>query len=134
MAAFAGLALLAAGVIAGLAYFPTVSLVGAVALPSMLLGCGISWLASCAGAVPVALAVAGRSGNAGQAGNATNAVLGGTAVRFLTALVLAAPLAFASGIDRRVLIACLAASYLLMLPLDTYFAVWTLKRYQGDGA
>lgn len=134
MAAFAGLALLTAGAIAGLAYFPTVSLMGTVALPSMLLGCGISWLASCAGAVPVALAVTGHADGTKQAGNTANAVLGGTAVRFMTALVLAAPLAFASGIDRRVLFACLAASYLLMLPLDTYFAVWTLKRCQGSGA
>ncbi len=60
--------------------------------------------------------------------NSGTVVLGGTALRFLTALVLAAPAVFVPGIDKRVLVVCLAASYMLMLPIDAYFAVRTLQR------
>lgn len=126
MAMFVALALVAAGVIAGLAYFPTVRLAGSGALPAMLLGCGISWLASCVGAVPVAWAVGNRAWNSGTV------VLGGTALRFLTALVLATPAVFVPGIDKRVLLVCLAVSYMLMLPIDAYFAVRTLQRREED--
>lgn len=90
--------------------------------PSVVAGCGVSWLASCAGAIPVALAVSARSPQS------FNAILGSTAARFLVVLVLVVPLTFCGWFDRVALVGSTAGSYLLMLLLDTVYAVRAIKR------
>ena len=90
--------------------------------PSVLAGCGVSWVASCAGAIPVAMAVSARSAQT------FNAILGSTAARFLVVLVLVVPLTYCGWFDRVTLVGSTAGSYLLMLLLDTVLAVRVIKR------
>ena len=121
-AAFVGVALATATGIAGLAYFPVVRMMDGDATSSLLIGCGISWIASCIGAVPVALALAAKSRQTGTA------ILGATVIRFLTALVLVAPLALSGWFHQTTLVLCVGVSYVLMLPVDTLYAIHLMKR------
>lgn len=121
-AAFVGVTLVVTAGIIALAYVPVVRLAGVSARTAMLAGCGTSWLASCVGAIPVALAVGSR-----QQGSATP-ILAMTAVRFVAVLILTVPLALSGWFDRTVLVVCIGVSYLLMLPVDTLLAVRMMKR------
>ncbi len=119
-ALFAGTALIPAVVVAGVgiaAVDRSRDTVGAV-----LAGCGASWLASCVGAVPVALAMS----SAPQ--RAVNAVLASTAIRFIVVLALAAPLLFGGWFPRTPLVVCLVASYIMILLTDSLLAVRMVGR------
>ncbi len=121
-AVFAGVALVSAVVLAAIGCALVAGMSTEAGCRSVLAGCGISLLASCAGAIPVSLAVVGRSDQP------ANAILGSTAIRFLVVLALVAPAAMSGWFDRRVLVASVGVSYLLMLLLDTAFAVRAMKR------
>jgi hypothetical protein len=82
-----------------------------------------SWIASLAGAVPLALALST------EPNRAVNAALASTAVRFLVVLALAAPLLLGGWFPQPTFVAALAASYLLMLLVDSLVAVRMIRRY-----
>ena len=93
----------------------------------MLVGCGVSWLASCVGALTVASACAGGSGNASLA------LLASTVLRMFAALGLTAPLVLSGWFDNGVLVVWICVSYLLTLAVDTLVAVRMTKRvYEND--
>lgn len=114
---FASVALGSTLAIAGLGFVPTNRLAGVDGIVPMSVGCAVSWVASCAAAAPLALA---RS--QGQA-QLASAVLLSTAIRFVVALVLVVPLALCGWFDRTVFVVWVAISYLLLLLVDTVFAV-----------
>jgi hypothetical protein len=118
---FVGLAAAAAAGIALLAYLPIQHWSRGQGLSSLAAGCGISFLASCAGALPIAWAYANGGSNPAQA------VLLATAIRFGTALLLVIPTVLVWE-HRAELAVCTGVSYLLMLPLDSACAVRALKR------
>ena len=121
-AKFAGAALLSAAVVAGIGYFPTVRVAGHEAVWAMIAGCAVSWLASCLGAIPVALAMSARSRQTGQA------ILASTALRFLVVLLLVVPLALSGWFERTVLVLWVSISYLVLLVVDTAFAIRCMRR------
>lgn len=90
---------------------------------AVLSAVGSSFVASVAGAVPIALAVST------DPKRAVNAALGSTAVRFLVILALAAPLLLGNWFPRTTFVAALAASYLMMLLVDSLTAVRMIRRY-----
>ncbi len=122
-ATFAGVGLTAATIVAGVGW----TLVGPTraGLEAVLAGCAASWLASCVGAVPVALTIT----TAPQ--RAPNAVLAATALRFLVVLALAAPLLVGNWFPRTTLVVSLVASYMLILLTDSLLAVRMIRRYSG---
>ncbi len=121
-AAAIGVALAVVTLIGAIGYWPTLRLGGRGAVPAMAVGCAISWIASCVGAVPLAWATARRS--AQQA----NAILVSTGVRFLTVLALVVPAVFSGWLDRTPLVIWVAISYLLLLVVDTMFAIRLTNR------
>lgn len=90
---------------------------------AVLAGVAASWVASLAGAVPVALALST------EPKRAVNAALASTAVRFLVVLALAAPLLLGGWFPRTTFAAALAGSYLMMLLVDSLMAVRMIRRY-----
>jgi len=84
---------------------------------------GSSFVASVAGAVPLALAIST------EPKQAVNAALGSTAVRFLVILALAAPLLLGGWFPRNTFVAALAASYLMMLLVDSLMAVRMIRKH-----
>lgn len=119
---FVGVATAANAVIVGLGYLPTIRVAGQEAFWSMVAGCGVSWAASCLGAVPVALAVSEGASERPQA------IMAAMGIRFVAVLVLVAPLVFSGWFERNVFVFWVGISYLLLLPLDTVFAVKMMKR------
>lgn len=124
-AVFVGIGFATALVVAALGYFPTVRLRGGEGAAAMAAGCGVSWIASCIGALPTAAALSSRPKQA------ATAVLASTTIRFVTALVLVVPLVFSGWFDRTVLVLFVAVSYLMMLIADTLLAVRFIGRADG---
>ncbi|MBI4717747.1 MAG: hypothetical protein HY763_08090 [Planctomycetes bacterium] len=123
--AFSGFALASlvlAGVLAAAGAVPTLRVVGRSGLSALVAGCLVSWLASCAGAVPVARAIAW------DPLHAVNSMLAATMTRFLTVLVLIVPAVFSGWWDRTVLVFAAAGSYVVLLAADTGFALSMIKR------
>lgn len=119
---FVGVGLGTALLVAALGYFPTIRLTGSGGAAALAVGCGVSWIASCVGAVPTAAALSSRPKQA------ATAVLASTMVRFVTAIVLVVPLVLSGWFDRTVLVLFVAVSYLMMLLVDTLLAVWIIRR------
>ena len=109
-------------VIAGAGYFPTVKLAGSGHIAAMIAGCTVSWIASCAGAVPLARALSGASSET------ATAILASTTIRFFVVLALVAPLTLSGWFDRVVFVVWVAISYLLLLAVDTCYVVRLMKR------
>ena len=103
-------------------YFPMKRIEGIPGVMAMIAGCGISWMASCAGAIPVALAASRNS----MSGSAT-AILASTAVRFVTALALVAPLALSGLVERTPMVMWVGISYLVLLLVDTLVSIRVLR-------
>ena len=91
-----------------------------------LLGCGISWLAGCIGAVPVARALAKDAARVGTA------ILASTVVRFVTVLALVAPTVLTRDSSRVALVCWVGVSYLAMLAVDTLLAISLMRRFSGN--
>ncbi len=117
---FVALATVAGTVVAGLGYVPTVKMAGDAAIWSMMAGCGVSWAASCVGAIPLALV-------SSRGTDSATAVLASTGVRFLVVLLLVVPLVFSGWLTKNVFVFWVGVSYLLMLFVDTTFALRLVK-------
>lgn len=116
-----GATLLGSVALAALGYVPTVRMAGSGAVSSMLAGCGVSWLAGCLGALPIARTASQRMDQAGQA------ILLGTAVRFGAVLLLVVPVVFSGLVDRKVFVIWVAVSYMLLLAIETPLAVRAVR-------
>lgn len=109
---------LAAGGLTGLlGYLPTKQLAGVHSLGDMWVGIAISVIASLVGALPVAAA------DPEDKVKFPLAVLMSTALRFLVVLTLALSLALSGLLDHRVMLVWVAISYLVLLLIDTIYAV-----------
>ena len=117
LAALVGLTLvlLAAG------YLPTHSIAGEAALPAMLLACGVSFVGSAVGGLPIAMARAG--GMEGLKRFTASMVL-----RLLVVAALAGAVIWFLGPERKPFLLWLAISYLVLLAADTGFAQTVLRR------
>lgn len=126
-ATFVGLALITAAGVAGLGWVATAGHRERVDGWSIAAGCGVSWLASCIGAVPVAKALSS------EPQRMATAILAATAIRFVGVLILLIPLVFSGWFDRTVLVMSVGVSYLIMLFIDTLLATAMMKRVFKEG-
>ena len=124
----AGVGVLAAAALAGLGYFPTARVAGTEAVRSMLAGCGVSLVASLMGAIPLAWVWTGR------VSHSASAILASVALRFLTMLLLVAPLVLSGWVDRIVFVVWAGISYLVMLIVDTLMAIRAIKKVAEAGS
>lgn len=115
---FSGWALAAATAAALLGYLPTLRLGGRGAIPAMIAGCAVGFLASLAGGVPVALGR--RSPEPTVRATAATAAM---AVRFGVVLALGLAAALSGLFERGPLLVWIAVSYLALLVVDTWYAV-----------
>ena len=100
-----------------LGYVPTVRIAGSDAVAAMLAGCGASWLASCLAVAPLAAV------RVQEQRQVAPAVLLSTGIRFIAVLVLVVPLTLSGWFEQTVLVVWVGISYLLLLLIDTAFAV-----------
>ncbi len=114
---FVAVALGVTAALVGVGYWPTKNLGGAEAVPSMLAGCGVSVLGSIIGGIPIARARGGRPQNM------LTTVLMSTAVRLAIVMVLAVAAAWSGFFQRGPLLIWVAISYMILLVVDTIFAV-----------
>ena len=103
--------------VAAVGYLPTKRMGGSSAVPAMLAGCLVSLAASVIGSIPLVV------GLHGPARNRANAILLSTALRLAVVLVLALAVALSGWFDRTPLLIWLAISYVLLLLVDTVYAV-----------
>jgi hypothetical protein len=115
---FSGWALAAATGAALLGYLPTLHLGGEGALPAMIAGCAVGFLASLAGGVPVALAR-----RSSQPTVRSQAAMASMAVRFGVVLALGLAVALSGLFERGPLLVWIAISYMALLVVDTWYAV-----------
>ena len=115
---FSGWALAAATGAALLGYLPTLRLGGEGALPAMIAGCAVGFLASLAGGVPVALAR-----RSPQPAVRSQALMASMAVRFGVVLALGLAAALSGLFERGPLLVWIAVSYMALLVVDTWYAV-----------
>ncbi len=108
-----------------LGYMPTVAVAGRDTLPGMVAGIAVSLVAGILGAIPVGLAVSRTPQKAPQA------VMLSTALRFAVVLALAAALILSGRVDRVVAAVWIGISYLVMLAVDTVFAVRAVAAVRG---
>jgi hypothetical protein len=111
------LAMIVAVMTAAIGYYPTTRIGGRGAVVGMLAGCAISLIGSFVGSIPIVLALHGPARRMPQA------VLTSTALRFLVVLLLALSAALSGWFDRAPLLVWVAISYVLLLAVDTVFAV-----------
>lgn len=116
-----GAALVCGLLLSGIGYFPTVHLRGDGAVGAMLVGCAVSWVASCVGAIPLARALSGRVAQPAMV------VMVSMLARFVTVLFLVVPLVLWERWDRTVLVFWVAVSYLVYLLPDTLLGVHAVK-------
>lgn len=115
---FSGWALAAATGAALLGYLPTLRLGGEGALPAMIAGCAVGFLASLAGGVPVALAR-----RSPQPAGRSQAAMASMAVRFGVVLALGLAATLSGLFERGPLLVWIAVSYMALLVVDTWYAV-----------
>jgi hypothetical protein len=107
-------------------YPATIRIGGPEAVSGLFIGCGISLVASWIGAVPLGLMT--RRPGTDQAA----AVLGASVLRFFVVLGLAL-LAVAGGwCHRASLLIWVAASYMVLLVVDTFYAVKATRAVRGS--
>ncbi len=123
LAALVGLTL----VLLAVGYLPTRSLGGEAALPAMLLACGVSFIGSAVGGVPIATAERRESeGNPGIEG--LKLFTASMVLRLLVVALLAGAVIWLLGPERKPFLLWLAISYLVLLVADTGFAQAVLRR------
>ncbi len=116
-----GVALLLVATIACIGYWPTIRVAGNDSVWSMLIGCGVSWIAGCIGAIPLARALSEQSPQPALA------VLTSTVLRFITVLLLVIPLTLSGWFQSPVLVLWVAVSYFVLLIVDTALTVRAMK-------
>jgi len=117
---FAAFLLLSSGaalLVALAGFLPTRKLAGEPGLMAMAAGCGVSLVASWLGALPIAIA-AGSDGKA-----FASALLGSMALRFLVVLAGTLVLALGTEVARTPFLVWVGISYVVLLVVDTRFAV-----------
>lgn len=115
------LSLGAASVLVLVGFLPTRKLAGESGLMAMAAGCGVSLLASWLGALPVVIG----SKSDGQAFG--SAVVGSMAIRFFVVLLGTLVLALGTELARAPFLVWVGISYVVLLVVDTLFAVRSLK-------
>jgi hypothetical protein len=116
---FLAWALAATALAALLGFVPTRRLGGDGALPAMIAGCVIGWLASALGGIPVVL---GR-GKAADPTARLQAMLASMGLRFGVVLALGSAAAFSGWFGLKPLLLWIAISYMALLAVDTWYAV-----------
>ena len=110
-----------------LGYAPTRRLGGEGALPAMIAGCAIGFVASAVGALPAALSR--RSGRAAPlpgaplSGAPLPGILGAMVLRLATVLVLGLSAGLSGWFASRPLLLWIALGYVAQLALDTRYAI-----------
>ncbi|HZF13866.1 MAG TPA: hypothetical protein VFE33_34160 [Thermoanaerobaculia bacterium] len=112
-----------AALIALLGYLPTKRWGGEGAVRAMLAGCGVAAVASGLGGIPVTL-FSGAGGTTGA--------LAGMALRFGAALVLTLAAALSGELERGPLLFWVGLSYMVLLVVDTRFALGSLGRVKQE--
>lgn len=113
--------------VAGVGYVPTKRLAGSDGTLAMAVGCGISLIASAMGAVPVVLARRQMGTDSQAAGRRLNAVMMSMVVRFFVVLILGVAAALSRVFETAPLLVWLAISYVVLLTVDTFFALRAVK-------
>jgi hypothetical protein len=121
----ATLLLATAGILVVLGWRPTSSLGGIAAIRSMLAGCGVSFLASLIGAVPVIRSERGYSAHS------ITTLMGSMLLRITAAAALTVVAALQGLFESKPLILWVGISYLAFLPADLYIAL-KAKRATDD--
>jgi hypothetical protein len=121
----ATLLLATAGVLVLIGWRPTSSLGGIAAVHSMLAGCGVSFLASLIGALPVI-----GSGR-GHSAQSITTLMGSMLLRVTAAAALTVVTALQGIFELKPLVLWVGISYLVFLPADVYIAL-RAKRANGD--
>jgi hypothetical protein len=109
--------------IALLGYLPTKRWGGEGAVRAMLAGCGVGVVASGLGGIPVMLFA--------KTGGATG-ILAAMAVRFAAALALSLAAALSGEFERGPLLLWVAISYMVLLTVDTRFALGSLGKSEQE--
>ena len=123
LAALIGLTL----VLLAVGYLPTRSMAGEGALPAMLLACGVSFIGSAVGGLPIATTGAGgKEGVGGLEG--LKRFTASMVLRLLVVAALAGAVIWLLGPERKPFLLWLAISYLVLLAADTGFAHAVLRR------
>ena len=133
--AYGSFAAVAAGVtllLASVGWFPTRWLAGPAGTPAMLAGCGIALAASLVGGLPIACGGHGGGGS-GPGAAAVVRALAGIGLRLAVAVVLAAAAALSGRFAVAPLVAWTALSYLVLLAVDTRFALAAARAESGGG-
>jgi hypothetical protein len=115
---FLAWAAVVAGLIAALGWIPARRLAGEDAGPAWLVGCALSLIASAVGGIPVA-----RARRSADPAARVPAVMAAMGLRFAVVLALGAAVALSGGLARGPLLLGVAASYLALLMVDTWYAV-----------
>ncbi len=116
-ARFVAVSAVVAMVLVGAGFFPTRNLAGADGLWAMVAACGVSLVGSWIGAVPMALV------SVGDRAAVATAALGAMAVRFAVVLFGALAVVLGSDVERPSFLIWVGISYLVLLVVDTLFAV-----------
>ena len=113
--------------VAGVGYVPTKRLAGSDGTLAMAVGCGISLIASAMGAVPVVLARRQMGTDSQAAGRRVTAVMMSMAVRFFAVLIMGVAAALSGMFVTAPLLVWLGISYVVLLTVDTVFALRALN-------
>lgn len=129
---FAALAAGASLLLAVAGWYPTRWLAGPAGTPAMLAGCAIGLAASLVGGLPIAFG--GGDGTASRPGMPpVFRALAGLGLRLAVAVVLAAAAALSGRFAVAPLVAWTAVGYLVLLTVDTRFALAAARAEGGGG-
>lgn len=130
VADFARFLILAVAVVvflAGVGYVPTKRLAGSEGTLAMAAGCFISLFASAMGAVPVVLARQQSGTDSQAAARRTTSVMMSMVLRFFVVLIMGVAAALSGLFATAPLLVWLAISYVVLLGVDTAFALRALN-------
>jgi hypothetical protein len=106
-----------------LGYIPTLRLAGEDALPSMIAGCLVAFLASAIGAIPAARA----SNRPGVAREGPQVALKAMALRLLSVVVLGAAVGLSGRFETMPLVVWIAIAHAALLIVDTRYALAAVR-------
>lgn len=106
-----------------LGYLPTLRLAGEEALPSMIAGCAIAFLASAIGAIPVARA----SNRPGVARQGPQVALMAMALRLGAVVVLGSAVGLSGRFETMPLVIWIAIGHAVLLLVDTRYALAAVR-------